>query len=69
MGDSFKMYLRDTHAIQAQHVDALHSASADVMALLSTPPEEVARLTVTMSNVTVAAGGDNDMGLYVDEMD
>ena len=69
MGDSFKMYLRDTHAIQAQHVDALHSASADVMALLSTPPEEVARLTATMSNATIAADDENNMGLYIDEMD
>ena len=69
MGDSFKMYLHDTHAIQAQHVDALHSASADVMALLSKPPEEVARLTATMSNATIAADDENNMGLYVDEMD
>jgi hypothetical protein len=63
------MYLRDTQAIQVQHVDALHSASADVMALLSTPPEEVVRLTATMSNATTAPNDENNMGLYFDEMD
>ena len=71
MGDSFKMYLRDTLAIQNKHVSALHSASADVLALLATPPEEVARLTATMSEASISAndGESADMGLYIDEMD
>ena len=64
MGDSFKMYLQDMLAIQNKHVSALDSASADVLTLLSTPPEEVARLTVTMSEVTIATPEH-----YVDEMD
>jgi hypothetical protein len=63
MGDSFKMYLRDTLAIQNKHVDALQASSAEVMKLISTPPEEVVRLASTMSLTTVA--DDN----YLDEMD
>ena len=69
MGDSFKMYLRDTLAIQTKHVSALHSASADVLALLATPPEEVARLTATMSEASISENGEPDTGLYIDEMD
>jgi hypothetical protein len=57
------MYLRDTHAIQSKHVDALHASSAEVMKLISTPPEEVVRLASTMSAITVA--DDN----YLDKMD
>jgi hypothetical protein len=38
LGDSFKMYLRDTKTIQDKHLAALQLASADVMALIRTPP-------------------------------
>ena len=53
MGDSFKMYLPDTSAIQGKHVDALQASSAEVMKLISTPPEEVVLLANSMSVVTV----------------
>ena len=64
MGDSFKMYLRDTPTIQNKHVSALDSASAAVLSLLSTPPEEVAHLTATMSEVDISTSEHN-----IDEMD
>jgi hypothetical protein len=35
------MYLRDMKAIQDKHLTALHSASANVMALIHTPPDDV----------------------------
>ena len=63
MGDSFKMYLRDTSAIQGKHVDALQASSAEVMKLISTPPEDVVRLVNTMSLDTVEDEN------YLDEMD
>jgi hypothetical protein len=63
MGDSFKMYLRDTSAIQGKHVDALQASSAEVMKLISTPPKEVVLLANSMSVVTVEDEN------YLDEMD
>jgi hypothetical protein len=63
MGDSFKMYLRDTCAIQGKHVDALQASSAEVMKLISTPPEDVVLLANSMSAITVADE------YYLDEMD
>jgi hypothetical protein len=39
LGDSFKTYLCDTKAIQDKHLAALHLASAKVMALIHTPPD------------------------------
>ena len=63
MGDSFKMYLRDTNAIQGKLVDALQASSAEVMKLLSTPPEDVVRLVNTMSAIIVEDEN------YLDEMD
>ncbi len=38
LGDLFKMYLGDTKAIQDKHLAALQSASANVIALIRTPP-------------------------------
>jgi hypothetical protein len=69
LGNSFKMYLQDTLAIQNKHTCALRSASADVMALLATPPKEVVRLTGTMSEITVADDANTSTGGYMDEMD
>ena len=43
--------------------------SADVLALLATPPEEVAHLTATMSDVSITTTNNPDMGHYIDEMD
>jgi hypothetical protein len=71
LGDSFKMYLHDTKAIQVKHLAALQSASSNVMALIGTPPDDIVRLTVTMSNLNVPNDivKDNQMGAYIDEMD
>jgi hypothetical protein len=71
LGDSFKMYLRDTKAIQDKHLAALQSASSDVMALIGTPPDDIVRLTVTMSNLNVPNDivKNDQMGAYIDEMD
>jgi hypothetical protein len=71
LGDLFKMYLRDTKAIQDKHLAALQSASSDVMALICTTPDNVVRLTANMSNLNVPSGiiKDDQMEVYIDEMD
>ena len=51
LGDSFRMYLRDTSVIQHQHVDALQTASQAVMDLLSALPDDVIALLSTMTEV------------------
>ena len=65
LGDSFRMYLRDTAVIQHQHVDALHLASQAVMDLLSALPEDVIALSRTMTDVSI----DPQMQEYADEED
>ena len=57
------MYLRDTSAIQGKHVDALQASSAEVMKLLTTPPDDVVRLANSMSTFAVEDGN------FLDEMD
>ena len=71
LGDLFKMYLRDTKAIQDKHLAALQSASSNVMALIGTPPDDIVHLTATMSNLNAPNDivEDNQMGAYIDEMD
>ena len=71
LGDSFKMYLCDTKAIQDKHLAALQSASSDVMALIGTPPDDIVRLTATMSDLNVPNNifEDNQMGASIDKMD
>jgi hypothetical protein len=66
MGDSFRMYLRDTHVIQDQHREALWASSKEVMDLVSALPANILRLSI-MSDGT--AGEEEDMGVYQDEMD
>ena len=66
MGDSFRMYLRDTHVIQDQHREALRASSEEVMDLVSALPADILRLSI-MSEET--AGDDEDMGVYQDDMD
>jgi hypothetical protein len=70
LGDCFKMCLCDTKAIQDKHLAALHSASAKVMVLIHTPPDNVVRLTATMSNWNIPRDTvkDDQMGVYIDEM-
>jgi hypothetical protein len=71
LGDSFKMNLRDTKAIQDKHLPALQLASSDVMALIGTPPDDIVYLTATMSDLNVPNDivKDDQMGAYIDEMD
>jgi hypothetical protein len=45
LGDSFRMYQRDTAIIQHQHVDALLAASQEVMDLISALPTDVIALS------------------------
>jgi hypothetical protein len=65
------MYLRDTKAIHDKHLTALQSTSSDVMALIHTPPDGVVHLTATTSGLNVPSNivKDNQMGVYMDEMD
>jgi hypothetical protein len=69
--DLFKMYLRDTKSIQDKHLPTLQSASSDIMALICTPPDNVVRLTATMSDLNVPSNivEDDQMGVYINEMD
>ncbi len=71
LGDWFKMYLRDTKAIQYKHLAALQSASSDVLALIGTPPDDIVHLTATMSDLSVPNDivEDDQMGAYIDKMD
>ncbi len=65
------MYLRDTKAIQDKHLATLQSAFSDVMELICTPPDNVVHLTATMSDLNVPGDivKDDQMGVYIDEMD
>ncbi len=65
------MHLCDTKAIQDKHLAALQLASTNVMALIRTPPGNIVRLTATMSNLNIPSNvvEDNQMGVYIDEMD
>ena len=65
LGDSFRMYLRDTAVIQHQHVNALQTASQAVMDLLSALPEDVIALSSTMTE----APDDPRMQDYADDED
>jgi hypothetical protein len=71
LGDLFKMYLRDMKTIQDKHLADVQSASSDVMALICTPLDDVVHLTATMSDLNVSSNivNDNQMGVYIDEMD
>jgi hypothetical protein len=64
LGDSFRMYLRDTAIIQHQHVNALLAALQVVMDLIAALPKDVIALS------TMTEGTDNpDMHECADEMD
>jgi hypothetical protein len=71
LGDSFKMYLCDTKAIQDKHLAALQSASSNVMALIGTPPDDIVRLTATMCNLNIPNDivEDDQMGADIDKME
>jgi hypothetical protein len=48
LGDSFRMYLRDTAIIQHQHVDALLAVLQEVMDLISALPTDLIALSTMM---------------------
>jgi hypothetical protein len=63
LGDSFRMYLRDTAIIQHQHVGALLAATQEVMDLIAAFPNDVIALS------TLTEGMDDpDMHEYTDKM-
>ncbi len=64
MGNSFRMYLRDTRIIQDQHCEAFQASSKEVMDLISALPADILRLS-TMSEGT---GDKDDMGVYHDDI-
>jgi hypothetical protein len=65
------MFLHDMKAIQDKHLAALQSALFNVMALIGTPPDDIVRLTATMSDLNVPNNivEYNQMGAYIDKMD
>jgi hypothetical protein len=70
MGDSFRMYLRDTATINRQHRQALATASAEASRFITD------LVLASMSNLRLADSAlpntvpvDPDMGAYEDEMD
>jgi hypothetical protein len=64
LGNSFRIYLRDTAIIQHQHVNALLAALQKVMELIAALPKD----TIALSTMT--KGMDNpDMHEYTDKMD
>jgi hypothetical protein len=71
LGDSFKMYLHGTKAIQDKHLAAIQSASSNIMALICTPLDDIIHLTATMSNLNAPNNivEDDQMGAYIDKMD
>jgi hypothetical protein len=63
LGDSFRMYLRDTAIIQHQHVDALLAAWQEVMDQIAALPKDVIALSTMMEGTD-----DTDMHEYADKM-
>jgi hypothetical protein len=64
LGDSFRMYLRDTAIIQHQHVDALLAALQEFMDLIAALPKDVIALSSMMEGMD-----DPIMHEYANEMD
>ena len=64
MGNSFRMYLRDTGIIQDKHREILRAASQEVMDLIAGSSVNIPDLA-GLSIVEV----DNTMGDYIDDMD
>lgn len=77
LGDSFRLYLRDTAVITTQHRDALHTSSREVMELINMvsghndqfqPPSAIAAESDDVEVPTLVQE-DTEMGNYIDEMD
>jgi hypothetical protein len=66
MGNSFRMYLRDTDVIQDKHLDILRAASQEVIDLIDADTDALlSDIATGLSNVEL----DNEMGEYEDDMD
>jgi hypothetical protein len=66
MGNSFRMYLRDTDVIQDKHLDILRAASQEVSDLIDADTDALlSDIATGLSNVDL----DNEMGEYEDDMD
>ena len=67
MGNSFRMYLRDTEAIQNKHLDVLREASQAIIDLIEFNEESLlSQLDTGMSVVSLDEDMDDD---YEDDMD
>jgi hypothetical protein len=64
LGDSFRMYLRDTAIIQHQHVNALLAALQEVMDLNAALPKDVVAISTMIEGTD-----DPDMHEYAGEID
>jgi hypothetical protein len=66
MGNSFRMYLRDTDVIQDKHLNILQAASQEVINLIGADTEAlISEIATGLTNVEL----DNKMGNYDDDMD
>jgi hypothetical protein len=66
MGNSFRMYLRDTDVIQDKHLDILRAASQEVIDLIDADTNALlSEIATGLTNVEL----DNEMGDYEDDMD
>ncbi len=63
LGDSFRIYVRDTANIQHHYVDALLAALQEVMDLIAALPTDLIALSTMMEGMD-----DPDMHKYADEM-
>jgi hypothetical protein len=64
MGNSFRMYLRDTGIIQDKHRNVLQAASQEIIDLIAGSSVNIPNLA---GLTTVEA--DNTMGEYIDDID
>ena len=64
MGDSFRMYLRDTRVIQDQHCEALRALSKEVMDLISALLADI----LCLSTMPQGSGVEDDMVEYHDDI-
>ena len=64
MGNSFRMYLRNTGIIQDKHRDILRAASQEIIDLIAGSSVKIPNLA-GLTTVEV----DNTMGNYIDDMD
>ena len=67
MGNSFRMYLRDTGVIQDKHLNILRAELQEVIDLIENNTTETQAADIAAGLTIVVL--DNEMGNYVDDMD